>query len=231
MGNPAASPWRPWAHNRSGRIWWPLTWSATTSIGGCWSVPKRAINCSTRLLTVSSMRKPAFARSITSPRPNFAVAEDSAQIMSAELFRQFCVPYDNKLFDAFGSGVRDGRGMHMCGKSDHLHSALIEEEQITSFQLFGHNVAPRVAARISEASATCGGTSTRSCCSKVLRRKSAKRRRNSWRLWVPPEAWCWATGPTFAPGRHCITLRWYETPRRNTRGKDLNCLPWRRGKR
>ena len=32
------------------------------------------------------------------PRPNFAVAEDSAQIMSAELFRQFCVPYDNRLY-------------------------------------------------------------------------------------------------------------------------------------
>lgn len=82
-----------------------------------------------------------------SPRPIFAVAEDSAQIMSAELFRQFCVPYDNRLFEAFGSGLRDGRGMHMCGKSDHLHTTLIEEERITSFQLFGHNVKPRVAAR------------------------------------------------------------------------------------
>jgi uroporphyrinogen-III decarboxylase len=82
-----------------------------------------------------------------SPRPNCAVAEDSAQIMSAELFRQFCVPYDNRLFDAFGDGLRDGRGMHMCGKSDHLHSVLIEKERITSFQLFGHNVTPRVAAK------------------------------------------------------------------------------------
>jgi uroporphyrinogen-III decarboxylase len=81
------------------------------------------------------------------PRPNFAVAEDSAQIMSAELFRQFCVPYDNRLYDAFGSGMRDGRGMHMCGKSDHLHSVLIEEERMTSFQLFGHNVPPRLAAK------------------------------------------------------------------------------------
>jgi uroporphyrinogen-III decarboxylase len=81
------------------------------------------------------------------PRPNFAVAEDSAQIMSAELFRQFCVPYDNRLYDAFGAGLRDGHGMHMCGKSDHLHSVLIEEERMTSFQLFGHNVTPRLAAK------------------------------------------------------------------------------------
>ena len=82
-----------------------------------------------------------------SVRPTFAVAEDSAQVMSAELFREFCVPYDNRLFNALGSGMRDGRGMHMCGKSDHLHAVLLDEERITSFQLFGYNVKPAVAAR------------------------------------------------------------------------------------
>ena len=86
-----------------------------------------------------------FRRLDPRARANFAVAEDSAQIMSAELFREFCVPYDNRLFDAFGSGMRDGRGMHMCGKSDHLHTTLLEDERITSFQLFGHNVTPAVA--------------------------------------------------------------------------------------
>ena len=87
----------------------------------------------------------SFRRLDPRARANFAVAEDSAQIMSAELFREFCVPYDNRLFDAFGSGMRDGRGMHMCGKSDHLHTTLLEDERITSFQLFGHNVTPAVA--------------------------------------------------------------------------------------
>ena len=88
-----------------------------------------------------------FRRLDRSARPNFAVAEDSAQIISAQLFREFCVPYDNRLFDALGSGMRDGRGMHMCGKSDHLHATLIEQERITSFQLFGHPVKPAIAAK------------------------------------------------------------------------------------
>jgi len=88
-----------------------------------------------------------FRRLDPSSRSNFDVAEDSAQIMSAELFREFCVPYDNRLFDALGSGMKDGRGMHMCGKSDHLHAVLVEVERITSFQLFGHPVTPAVAAR------------------------------------------------------------------------------------
>jgi len=88
-----------------------------------------------------------FRRLDPSARLNFAVAEDSSQVMSAELFREFCVPYDNRLFDALGSGMRDGRGMHMCGKSDHLHATLLEEERITSFQLFGHNVKPAVASK------------------------------------------------------------------------------------
>ncbi|MFN8005495.1 MAG: uroporphyrinogen decarboxylase family protein [Terriglobia bacterium] len=88
-----------------------------------------------------------FRKLDPTPRPTFALAEDSAQIMSASLFREFCVPYDNKLFDTFGLGLRDGRGMHMCGKSDHLHQALLEEEKITSLFLFGREVKPAVAAK------------------------------------------------------------------------------------
>jgi uroporphyrinogen-III decarboxylase len=88
-----------------------------------------------------------FRKLDQTPRPTFAVAEDSAQIMSARLFQQFCVPYDNRLFDTFGVGLRDGRGMHMCGKSDHLHKTLIDDERITSFQLFGREVKPAVAAK------------------------------------------------------------------------------------
>lgn len=35
------------------------------------------------------------------PRPHggFGMAEDSAQIMSADMFREFVVPYDNRLYD------------------------------------------------------------------------------------------------------------------------------------
>jgi uroporphyrinogen-III decarboxylase len=77
----------------------------------------------------------------------FGTAEDSAQIVSAEHFKSFVVPYDMKLYEAFGAGLEKGRGMHMCGDSTHLHSALVEDLKITSFDLFGYRVTPEVAAR------------------------------------------------------------------------------------
>jgi len=74
------------------------------------------------------------------------LAEDSAQIMSLDSFREFCVPYDQRLFETLGvpGGVRS---MHMCGDSTHLHPALVEDLQITDFALFGYVVPPAVAAR------------------------------------------------------------------------------------
>jgi uroporphyrinogen decarboxylase len=71
------------------------------------------------------------------------LAEDSAQIMSAKLFKEFCVPYDKKLYETFGQG---GRACHMCGDSTHLHQALKKDLHITSFDIFGYLVPPRVAA-------------------------------------------------------------------------------------
>ncbi len=81
------------------------------------------------------------------PRTDFGLAEDSAQVMSAQMFREFCVPYTNKLFDTFGRGFKDGRGMHMCGQSTHLHQALIDDLHVSSFNVFGYVVDPKVAAR------------------------------------------------------------------------------------
>jgi uroporphyrinogen-III decarboxylase len=80
-------------------------------------------------------------------RSSFGVAEDSAQGMSAEMFRTFCLPYDDELYRAFGAGLDDGRGMHMCGRSAHLHAALVDELAISSFNGFGAAVPPEVAAR------------------------------------------------------------------------------------
>jgi uroporphyrinogen-III decarboxylase len=81
------------------------------------------------------------------PRAAYGVAEDSAQAMSAQMFRDFCIPFDERLFGTFGAGLADGRGMHMCGQSGHLHSALTEELHISSFNVFGHLVPPATAAR------------------------------------------------------------------------------------
>ncbi|NQT53479.1 hypothetical protein HQ576_15580 [bacterium] len=73
----------------------------------------------------------------------YGLAEDSAQIMSPDLFREFCVPYCHKLFDLFG---RRERGIHMCGDSRHLIASLKEDMKMTRFELFGYLVPPAVAA-------------------------------------------------------------------------------------
>ncbi len=88
-----------------------------------------------------------FRKIDPTPRGAFGIAEDSAQIMSSDLFREFCVPYDNRLYDTFGKGLKNGRGMHMCGQSAHLHEALLNDLRITSFRLFGSPVRPKIAAK------------------------------------------------------------------------------------
>ena len=80
------------------------------------------------------------------PRGGFGLAEDTAQVMSPRMFRDFCVPYTGELYDTFGKGLRNGRGLHMCGQSTHLHKVLVEDLRISSFDIFGYMVDPRVAA-------------------------------------------------------------------------------------
>lgn len=86
------------------------------------------------------------------PRTTYALAEDSAQIMSPDAFKRFCIPYSNAMFERFGDSIPFGRTVHMCGKSSHLHKALKEDLKMNSFFLFGYLVPPKVAA------ANLGGT-------------------------------------------------------------------------
>lgn len=81
------------------------------------------------------------------PRGAYGIAEDTAQIMSPEMFREFCAPYANRLFETFGKGLADGRGVHMCGQSTHLHGVLVNDMKTSSFNLFGYLVPPEVAAQ------------------------------------------------------------------------------------
>lgn len=81
------------------------------------------------------------------PRPRgdvYGLAEDSATMMSAKLFREFCVPYASQIFDLFGKG---GRHVHNCGNSIHLLKALKEDMKITGYDIFGYLVPPKVAAK------------------------------------------------------------------------------------
>ena len=81
------------------------------------------------------------------PRAAYGLAEDSAQIMSPEMFKEFVVPYDLRLYDEFAGGENDPRSMHMCGDSTHLHESLVNDLRISDFQLFGFAVSPEVAAK------------------------------------------------------------------------------------
>jgi len=81
------------------------------------------------------------------PRGGFGMAEDTAQVMSPDTFRDFCVPYTGELFDTFGQGFQNGRALHMCGQSTHLLRSLVEDLRISSFDVFGYLVEPEIAAR------------------------------------------------------------------------------------
>ena len=85
----------------------------------------------------------------TDPRPlgGMGLAEDTAQVMSPAQFREFCVPYANRLFETFGTEPNSVRSVHMCGQSAHLHEALVNDLRITSFDIFGYLVPPEVAAK------------------------------------------------------------------------------------
>jgi len=81
------------------------------------------------------------------PRGTLHMAEDTSQIMSAAMFKEFTVPYTKKLYEHFKTDVLNSRGMHMCGNSIHLHDSLVNDLQITSFNVYGASVPPKIAAR------------------------------------------------------------------------------------
>jgi hypothetical protein len=77
-------------------------------------------------------------------RGGVGLAEDSAQIISTNQFREFVLPYCNQLYEAFPGD----RYMHMCGNSRHLLQVLRDELHITHFSGFGSVVDPAYAGSI-----------------------------------------------------------------------------------
>jgi hypothetical protein len=55
---------------------------------------------------------------------------DSAMNLSPELYREFAVPYDTKLYERFGGGA-----MHFCGRGDHYIDVLSEIPGLTGVNL------------------------------------------------------------------------------------------------
>lgn len=97
-------------------------------------------------ITTAVIEADAYMRTLDPRvRGTYELAEDAAQIMSLEQFRQFCVPYDLQFYQAMGGHTAFGRGMHMCGRSSHLYPAFADLG-ITQFDLFGYQVPPEVVA-------------------------------------------------------------------------------------
>lgn len=69
-------------------------------------------------------------------------SDDSAQVISLEQYRKFCVPFGRQLYDAFGNDRHDGRMMHLCGRNVHLHEALLNDLHITMLTGYGSGNAP-----------------------------------------------------------------------------------------
>ena len=55
---------------------------------------------------------------------------DSAMNLSPELYREFAVPYDTKLYERFGGGA-----MHFCGRGDHYIEELSKVPGLTGINL------------------------------------------------------------------------------------------------
>ncbi len=70
------------------------------------------------------------------PPRSFAWTDDLAVSLSADTFREFALPYNQRLRFHF-----DGRAsLHMCGKADHLLEIFRDDLQIDEFQGFGYQV-------------------------------------------------------------------------------------------
>jgi len=67
---------------------------------------------------------------------SFAWTDDLAVSLSAEQFREFALPYNQRLRYHFDGWA----GLHMCGRTDHLLGIFADDLQINEFQGFGYQV-------------------------------------------------------------------------------------------
>ena len=75
-------------------------------------------------------------------RDGLNYSDDSAQVLSLEQYRRFCVPIGKRLYGMFGCDRYDGRMMHLCGRNVHLHAALLNDLHITMLTGYGSGNTP-----------------------------------------------------------------------------------------
>ncbi len=75
---------------------------------------------------------------------DLGMGADAAEMMSVGMFREFVLPYYLRCYEAFPGT----RGLHMCGRIDHLLSLLTGEMGITHLNGFGSPTDPRLLADV-----------------------------------------------------------------------------------
>jgi hypothetical protein len=75
-------------------------------------------------------------------RHDLGMGCDAGEMLSAAMFREFVVPYYARCYDAFPGQ----RGLHMCGKIDHLVPLIADELEITHLNGFGFPTDPHLLA-------------------------------------------------------------------------------------
>ncbi len=89
-----------------------------------------------RKITYGKMQFEDLCRRLSPGGGEYWYSEDSAQMISEAMYREFCVPYDEALYSRYGGR----RVMHLCGSSLHLHRLLVEELKIDVFHGLNHAV-------------------------------------------------------------------------------------------
>jgi len=74
---------------------------------------------------------------------NLSLGCDAAEMLSADMFEEFVVPYYLRCYDAF-PGVR---GFHNCGRLDHLIPVISKELELTRLNGFGFPTNPGLLAQ------------------------------------------------------------------------------------
>jgi uroporphyrinogen-III decarboxylase len=73
---------------------------------------------------------------------NLGLGADAAEMLSPDMFKEFVVPYYLRCYDAFPGR----RGLHNCGRIDHLIPLIAQQLHITHLNGFGFPTDPRLLA-------------------------------------------------------------------------------------
>jgi uroporphyrinogen-III decarboxylase len=97
-----------------------------------------------RTVTTAFLNWQRYVRSLTGAPPrDLFMGADAAEMLKPALFREFVLPYYVECYEAFPGE----RGLHMCGKIDHLLPILAEEMKLTQLNGFGAVTNPQLLAQ------------------------------------------------------------------------------------